>query len=147
MVYEWSLDVGPGGADCGSEALFLVTGLSHHSPSKGAITMTCTAECGAENDCFPPDSGGPTEDPLSDYGDLPDSYDTLRASGGAQHHIKVVSPFLGTIAPDFELDGSPTATATTNAWTVSRRKGRVRSRRSAPITPSTPSGSASTWIG
>lgn len=109
MVYEWSVNLGAGGADCGSNELYLVTGLSHHSPAKGELTSICLAECGDENDCFPPDIGGPTEDPFSDFGDLPDSYGTLRASTGAQHTIKVVSPYLGITPPDIELTGSPSA--------------------------------------
>jgi hypothetical protein len=109
MVYEWSVDLGAGGADCGSNELFLVTGLSHHSPAKQELTSICLTPCGDENDCFPADPGGATEDPFSDFGDLPDSYGTLRASTGAQHNIKVVAPYLGSIPPDMELTGSPSA--------------------------------------
>lgn len=136
MIYEWSLDLGPAGADCGSSGLFLVTGLSHHSPAKDEITMTCIAECGDENDCFPPDVGGPTEDPLSDYGDLPDSYDTLRASGGAQHHIKVVSPYLGSDPPDSELDGAPSSDAEGDDGTTDDEDG-VVPQVSGPWNPGT----------
>ena len=45
-----------------------------------------------------------------DYGDLPAPYPTLWANNGARH---LLSPdlFIGTIAPDSEIDGLPHATA------------------------------------
>ena len=97
MVYEWSVVLGSGGADCGNEAIFFVTGNSHHSPSKNDD----------ENDDFPP----PDNPRLSDWGDNPDSYATTSASGGAQHYLKVSGPYLGSQLQT-ELDGAPTADAT-----------------------------------
>ena len=48
-------------------------------------------------------------DPL-DYGDAPDSYLTLLASGGASHVI-IPELFIGATAPDAETDGAPTSGA------------------------------------
>ncbi|MGD2115524.1 MAG: hypothetical protein PVG07_10750, partial [Acidobacteriota bacterium] len=73
MVYEWSVDLGPGGADCGPEPIYFVTGVSHHSPSKNSD----------ENDDFPPPDD-PEELIFSDWGDLPDVYGTTEAAGGAR---------------------------------------------------------------
>lgn len=100
MVYEWSVDLGPGGTQCGDDPIYFVTGVSHHSPAKNDD----------ENDEFPP-----PEDPddviFSDWGDLPNDYGTDAASGGARHHLKISGPYLGAdIQP--ELDGQPTANAT-----------------------------------
>ena len=48
-----------------------------------------------------------------DYGDLPDApYPTLLASNGARHVIVAGSAYLGSVAPDTEVDGQPNATAT-----------------------------------
>ncbi|HSL81376.1 MAG TPA: GEVED domain-containing protein, partial [Thermoanaerobaculia bacterium] len=108
MVYEWSVDLGPGGADCGDEPIYFVTGNSHHSPSKNDD----------ENDEFPPPDD-PEDLIFSDWGDLPEGvvggvnrvYGTTRANGGARHYLKVSGPYLGQdIQP--ELDGQPTADAT-----------------------------------
>ncbi len=44
-----------------------------------------------------------------DYGDAPDGYGTLRASGGARHVM--TGPFFGPL-PDHDADGQPTADAT-----------------------------------
>jgi len=90
MIYEWSVDLGPGGANCGENNIFVVTGLSHHSPSK--------LERDVENDPFDP----PTE-PLSDFGDLPDTYATKFASDGARHFYVPGSPLLGS-DPDTAVD-------------------------------------------
>lgn len=97
MVYEWSVNLGPGGADCGGEAIFFIAGTSHHSPGK----------TGSEDDPFTPDG----DTIFSDWGDNPDSYGTTSASGGARHHIIVDGPFLGS-ALQAETDGQPTADAT-----------------------------------
>ena len=108
MVYEWSVDLGPGGADCGDDPIYFVTGNSHHSPSKNDD----------ENDEFPPPDD---EDDLifSDWGDLPEgmvdgvsrAYGTSAANGGARHYLKVSSPYLGQdLQP--EPDGQPTSDAT-----------------------------------
>jgi hypothetical protein len=96
MVYEWSLDLAAAG--CGGNPLFLVTGQSHHSPSKVSD----------ENDDFPP----LTPSPFYDFGDLPDSYGTLDASGGPAHVITVDGARLGAVAPDIEPDGQPGTFAT-----------------------------------
>ncbi len=45
-----------------------------------------------------------------DYGDAPDSYSTLRGSGGARHMIDTSGPYLGQEV-DHDVDGSPTAGA------------------------------------
>ncbi|MCU0304035.1 MAG: C25 family cysteine peptidase [Thermoanaerobaculales bacterium] len=104
MVYEWSVPLGPGGADCGGNLLYVVTGLSHHSPLKEELGVP-PPECGdPENDCFPGDIT--TADPLSDWGDLPDGYGTTAASGGPYHIIRVNGPYLGQEIV-FELDGQP----------------------------------------
>jgi hypothetical protein len=97
MVYEWSVSLGPGGADCGDNAIVFIAGTSHHSPAKS----------GPENDSFPP----PENPTFADWGDLPNSYGTLSGSNGPQHQIKVNSPYLGAnIQP--ETDGTPTSDAT-----------------------------------
>ncbi len=95
MVYEWSVNLGPGGTDCGGEAIYFVTGVSHHSPPKCA---------GCDNDTFPP----PSDPRFSDWGDDPDSYGTTEASGGARHYITVDGPYLGADL-QAEPDGQPTA--------------------------------------
>ncbi|MEZ4518084.1 MAG: SdrD B-like domain-containing protein [Chloroflexota bacterium] len=46
-----------------------------------------------------------------DYGDLPDTYGTTTSSNGPSHEISQ-DVYLGTVPPDAELDGQPTATAT-----------------------------------
>jgi hypothetical protein len=100
MVYEWSVYLGEGGLDCGNELVYLVTGLSHHSPAKND----------EENDIFPPPED--PEDPFfTDWGDLPDGYGTTDAADGARHYLTANGPYLG---PDLqtELDGQPTADAT-----------------------------------
>ncbi|HEX6200961.1 MAG TPA: GEVED domain-containing protein, partial [Thermoanaerobaculia bacterium] len=98
MVYEWSVDLGPAGADCGDQAIVFITGQSHHSPGKHD----------SEDDPFDPPPGDPT---FSDWGDLPDSYGTTGASGGARHYIKVTGPRLGQEV-QAEADGQPTSDAT-----------------------------------
>jgi len=45
-----------------------------------------------------------------DYGDAPDSYHTLIASGGASHNIDA-QVYMGLLAPDTEADGQPTIAA------------------------------------
>jgi|UPI000362B0EF hypothetical protein len=45
-----------------------------------------------------------------DYGDAPDSYHTLIASGGASHTIDG-QVYMGLLAPDTEADGQPTVAA------------------------------------
>jgi hypothetical protein len=94
MVYEWSADL----SGCGSNAIFVLAGESHHSPSKNDD----------ENDDFPED---PDPQPLTDYGDLPDTYSTLKASNGARHTLTINGAYLGT-KPDPELDGQPSSDAT-----------------------------------
>lgn len=44
-----------------------------------------------------------------DYGDAPDSYDTLIASGGPSH-VRNLQIYIGSVAPDGEFDGVPAAT-------------------------------------
>lgn len=48
-----------------------------------------------------------------DFGDLPDQYGTLQGSNGARHYIlpATANVYLGTIAPDDEGNGQPTAGA------------------------------------
>lgn len=113
MIWEWSINVGGDGtttgAGCGSNQLFLITGASHHSPMKDGVAGMYDTECGEENDCFPPNDGD--QDPLSDFGDLPDTYGTLIATGGAQHPILATGPYLGATV-QIELDGQPSSGAT-----------------------------------
>jgi hypothetical protein len=97
MVYEWSVNLGTGGTNCGDEPIFFITGQSHHSPAK----------TGSENDTFPPQSN-PI---ISDFGDLPNSYGTTTASNGARHYLTVNGPYLG-VDVQAELNGQPTADAT-----------------------------------
>ena len=97
MVYEWSVDLGPGGADCGNNVIVFITGNSHHSPGKH----------GQQDDPFDDPPGDQT---FSDFGDLPDSYATTVAAGGARHYIKVNAPYLGQSLLA-ETDGQPTADA------------------------------------
>jgi hypothetical protein len=106
MVYEWSIDVGPNGTNCGDQALFLITGESHHSPMKDLLGGQRPLPGG--DDCFPP--GGDTN-PFSDWGDLPNSYGTTSASNGPRHYIKVNGPRLGQDI-QAETSGQPTADAT-----------------------------------
>lgn len=80
MVYEWSVDLSP---ICDDESLFVISGLSHHSPSKN----------GDENDEFPPGEEG---DEALDFGDLPVGY------GDASHTIIIAGDHLGTNPPDLE---------------------------------------------
>jgi hypothetical protein len=97
MVYEWSVDLGPTGTDCGDNVIVFITGNSHHSPGKH----------GSQDDPFDPPTGDAT---FSDFGDLPDSYLTTTAVGGARHYIKVNTPFLGQNLLA-ETDGQPTSDA------------------------------------
>jgi hypothetical protein len=90
MVYEWSADI----SVCGPDPLFIITGVSHHSPSL----------LGPEDDPF--DDG----DPLLDFGDLPDTYSTVTATNGAAHTFIVGAPRLGGFV-DYETDGHPTLLA------------------------------------
>ncbi|MDZ7841401.1 MAG: C25 family cysteine peptidase [Gammaproteobacteria bacterium] len=90
MVYEWSVNM----TQFGANPVFVVTGSSHHSPSKE----------GLKDDEFPPDDD-PL--PLMDFGDLPDSYQTLLAANGARHIIDTsVDVHLGENV-DTETDGQP----------------------------------------
>ncbi len=73
MIYEWALDIGPVGVNCGDQPIFLVTGASHRSPPKMQ-----PPGCPMNDDCFPPPGGDPT---LSDFGDLPASYGTTKSVG------------------------------------------------------------------
>lgn len=98
VVYEWSVDLGPAGTNCGNELIVFITGNSHHSPGKH----------GSEDDPFDPPDGDPA---FSDFGDLPDSYATTVAMSGARHYIKVNAPYLGQDLLA-ETDGQPTADAT-----------------------------------
>ena len=82
MVYEWSVDLGPAGANCGNNLVVFITGNSHHSPGKH----------GSQDDPFDPPTGDQT---FSDFGDLPDTYGTTESAGGARHYIKVDAPYLG----------------------------------------------------
>lgn len=43
-----------------------------------------------------------------DFGDAPDTYGTLLASGGARHDISDTTYYMGTAAPDAEVNGQPT---------------------------------------
>jgi hypothetical protein len=99
MVYEWSVDLGPGGVDCGNEAIYFITGESHHSPAKS----------GPEDDVFPPPDDGEQLFFL-DFGALPEVYGTLLADDGARHLVTVEGPRLGTLI-QIETDGIPTADA------------------------------------
>lgn len=101
MIYEWSVDLGPGGTNCGDDPIWLVTGSSHHSPSKNDD----------ENDDFPPPDPNDPPPILADWGDLPDFYGTLFASDGPRHYLTVNGPYLGQDIRN-ETDGQPTATAT-----------------------------------
>lgn len=91
MVYEWSVDL----SSYTKVPLFVVSGLSHHSPAKN----------GGENDAFP---YIPPEDrlPLMDFCDLPSAYGTLLANDGARHAVDPNGIRLGTKL-DTEPDGQP----------------------------------------
>ncbi|HEX2162586.1 MAG TPA: C25 family cysteine peptidase [Thermoanaerobaculia bacterium] len=99
MVYEWSVNLGPAGANCGNQPIYFISGVSHHSPAKN----------GDENDSFPP--GDPPDLIFSDWGDLPDGYRTTDSAGGARHYLKVSGPYLGADV-QAEPDGEPTNDAT-----------------------------------
>jgi len=111
MVYEWSADL----TVCGSEPIFVLAGESHHSPIKNGDPD--------ENDNFPPD---PDPQPLTDYGDLPDSYSTLEASDGARHTLTINGAYLGT-KPDPEVDGQPSNDATGDVMSTDDEDGVTRS--------------------
>jgi hypothetical protein len=89
MVYEWSADL----SSFGPEPIFVISGQSHHSPSKN----------GNEDDPFPEPPGNQY---LTDYGDLPEPYATLLNDAGAHHYIVANGAFLG-VAVDPEPDGQP----------------------------------------
>ena len=91
MVYEWSADL----SGFGTAPIFVISAMSHHSPPK----------TGEENDAFPPPPPSGNEY-LSDYGDLPDAYETLLANNGAYHYIVPNGAFLGAFN-DPEPDGLP----------------------------------------
>ncbi len=111
MVYEWSADL----TICGSEPIFVLAGESHHSPIKNGDLD--------ENDDFPPD---PDPDPLTDYGDLPDTYSTLESSNGARHILTINSAYLGS-SPDPEVDGQPSVDATGDVASANDEDGVSRS--------------------
>jgi len=88
-VYEMSIDI-----SSYSEAPIVVWPFdSHASPAK----------MGEHNTYFDPDT-------LLDYGDLPDIYLTLEASGGPKHYIVPGATYLGSKI-DTEDNGQPTADA------------------------------------
>jgi len=92
MVYEMSVNVT--GYD-GCPFTFEVPGSgAHNSPSKD----------GTEDIPIPPTT-------LMDYGDAPDSYQTLNSSDGACHYIVINNPHLGA-SVDAEKDGQPNSDAT-----------------------------------
>jgi hypothetical protein len=88
MVYEFSVDL----SICGSNIIYVLSGLSHHSPGKH----------GEEDDPFPPDG-----DPLADFGDLPDTYSTLLASSGPSHQFVINNGLYLGVERDPEKDGQP----------------------------------------
>lgn len=99
MVYEFSVDL----SGFGQDPIFVLNGNSHHSPMKSVAADPCQAL----DDCFPD-----PEDPLlTDYGDLPAPYPTLRADDAARHSIVSGGSYLGMNAPDAEPDGQPHPTA------------------------------------
>jgi len=93
MVYEWAVDISQFSPT--SAPVFVVTGSSHHSPSKNSD----------ENDDF--EDGNP---PLKDFGDLPTGYPVLLADDGARHVIDPAGAYLGA-SLDNELDGQPSTDA------------------------------------
>lgn len=95
MVYEWSLDFTALGV--GSTPVFVLTGDSHHSPIKNH-----DSGCDTDDDCFPTSD----PDPLYDFGDLPDSYNTLLSNSGARHIIDPNGAYLGENL-DSDSDGMP----------------------------------------
>lgn len=92
MVYEMSIDLGPEGANCEGAAPTVQILSAHNSPSK--------------------DSGEDVPIPVADFGDAPESYQTLLANDGARHLIPLDSsgPFMG-IKRDTDPDGQPTSGA------------------------------------
>jgi hypothetical protein len=105
MVYEFSVDL----SSFGPNPIFVLSGNSHHSPMKS----TGIPPCGPEDDCFPE----PEDFTLTDYGDLPPPYPTLRSdqldqngtggTGGARHSIFSNSAYLGANVADPESNGQP----------------------------------------
>jgi len=92
LVYEWSVDL----TQFGATPVFVVTGTSHHSPGKN----------GYEDDPFPPGTNS-----LMDFGDLPDTYNTVLTNNGARHVIDVAGAYLGSNL-DNDADGTPATSAT-----------------------------------
>ena len=100
MVYEWSVDM----TQFGTSPVFVLTGKSHHSPTKNQ-----PPGCPTDDDCFT----NPPSDPLFDFGDLPENYATTIANNGARHVIDPVGAFLGSNL-DSEPDGSPAIDASSD---------------------------------
>ena len=92
MVYEWSLDV----SDCTDSAISFSPSVAHHSPPKS----------GDQNEEWP---DAPT-DPLSDWGDLPDTYGTTATNNGPRHTLTADGAYLGS-----ELDPEPNGQPDANA--------------------------------
>jgi hypothetical protein len=90
LVYEFSINLC---GSCGGNAVEVLAGASHNSPSKNED----------RSDDFPPDGGN-----LKDLGDLPATYGTLIADNGPRHEIVCCNKglFLGTTI-DAELNGQP----------------------------------------
>ncbi|HUP42056.1 MAG TPA: GEVED domain-containing protein, partial [Thermoanaerobaculia bacterium] len=111
MVYEWSIQLGEGGTDCGDSPIYFIAGSSHHSPAK----------TGPENDVFEECEDNDPDCPLifSDWGDLPEEivegvnriYSTTDLNNGARHYLTVNGPYLGQDI-QVEPDGQPTDDAT-----------------------------------
>ncbi|QEG24328.1 SdrD B-like domain-containing protein [Mariniblastus fucicola] len=92
----------------GLDATTANVGADDSIDSDGPVTTPVSLGAGESNTTL--DAGFVTEPILTyDYGDLPDTYSTLDASGGANHQIDGVT-FLGSTVDD-EADGQPTADA------------------------------------
>ena len=91
MVYEMALDI----STCGTETITIWPVTAHNSPSKKGDEDN--------NITF-------TKRSLVDFGDLPDTYDTLTTSNGARHTLVSTPTYLGSTI-DWENNGEPDSDA------------------------------------
>jgi hypothetical protein len=96
LIYEMGFDV----SICAGEPMTFSVGDTHDSPDKDRL-----------------------QDPpiiptiLADYGDLPNTYDTLLASNGARHAIVIGGAYLGAVV-DVDFDGQPSPDAISDDFDI-----------------------------
>ena len=89
--------------------------LSQTFPFGGAAQIILLAFNGLGDLGLAPGTSAPVfgvkDQRVFDYGDLPDSYGTTLASDGARHRVNNGALYLGTTAPDTELNGQQSVNA------------------------------------